>query len=280
MALPDEQKTCPVSGHRIAYYRQGSGESVILVHGITTYSFMWRNIMPQMAQKYDVVAVDLLGCGNSDKPLEVSYSIKDHAIRLHEFVLNLGIKKVHFVGHDLGGGIGQIFAVRYPEMLYDLTVINCVAFNFWPVQPIIAMRTPIIRQFLMGSLDFGTLKMLVKRGIYYKERVTHELMEYYWKPLRTKEGRKAFLHFAKCLDNSNLMEIEEELRKLKLPVLIVRGDADAYLSASIVESLHEAIPGSKLVRFPDAGHYIQEDMPEKLSETIINFFEASYEEGR
>jgi pimeloyl-ACP methyl ester carboxylesterase len=194
--------------------------------------------------------------------------------------LNLGIKKVHFVGHDLGGGIGQIFAVRYPEMLYDLTVINCVAFNFWPVQPIIAMRTPIIRQFLMGSLDFGTLKMLVKRGIYYKERVTHELMEYYWKPLRTKEGRKAFLHFAKCLDNSNLMEIEEELRKLKLPVLIVRGDADAYLSASIVESLHEAIPGSKLVRFPDAGHYIQEDMPEKLSETIINFFEASYEEGR
>ena len=64
--------------------------------------------------------------------------------------------------------------------------------------------------FLMASLDLGTFKLIVKRGIYHKDRVTDELMDLFMRPMHTVEGRKAFLHFAKCLDNHNLMEIEDE----------------------------------------------------------------------
>jgi len=264
-----------VAGHNIVYHRAGEGEPMLLVHGITTYSFIWRKVMPLLVDNgYDVIALDLLGCGDSDKPLDLSYSLKSHAGYIREFVDALGLKKFHFIGHDLGGGIGQIFAVRYPEMLYDLTMINTVAYDFWPVQPIIAMRTPIVRQFMMAAMDIGAFRLLVKRGVYHKERVDDELMGLFMKPLQGSEGRKAFLHFAKSLDNGNLMEIADDLRRLSLPVLIIRGDVDPYLSSAIAEKLNTEIAGSRLVRIPTGSHFIQEDEPELVSNAILDFIKA------
>ena len=141
---------------------------------------------------------------------------------IRDFCQLMGISKFHMVCHDVGG-IGQIVAVNYPELLYDLTLINTVAYNFWPVQPIITMRTPIIRQIAMASLDFGMFELIVKRGLYHKNHFSEELMARFWKPMRTSLGRKGFLHFAKCLNNQNLTEIENELKQLPMPVLIIRG---------------------------------------------------------
>jgi len=227
-----------IQGNSITYYREGNGEPIIFVHGITTYSFIWKRMVPYFTDKYDVILIDLLGCGDSDKPLHEDFSLKRQANLLNEFCQKLDITKFHMVCHDVGGGVGQIFAVKFPNLLYDLTLINTVAYNFWPVQPIIAMRTPIIRQIAMASLDYGMFELIVKRGLYYKTQLSAELMDLFWKPMKTSIGRKGFLHFAKCLDNKNLTEIENELRQLVLPVLIIRGDADVYLSASISEKLN------------------------------------------
>jgi pimeloyl-ACP methyl ester carboxylesterase len=258
-------------GHRLAFLRAGAGEPVLLVHGITTYSFLWRNVLPRLENAFDVVAPDLLGCGDSDKPLDVSYALRDHADRLRDFVVGLGLGRVHFVGHDLGGGIGQIFAVRYPELLRSLTLVNTVAYDFWPVQPIIAMRTPILRQFVMAAVDLGAFSHIVRRGVFHRDRVTPELMAYFMKPLATPEGRKAFLHFAHCLDNRDLTSIAGELGRLAVPTLVIRGDADPYLSARIAERLHAEIPGSRLERIAAAGHFIQEDEPQWLADTVARF---------
>ncbi len=261
-----------VQDNSITYYREGLGETVLFVHGITTYSFIWKNLVPYFNGKYDIVLVDLLGCGDSDKPLNEDFSLKRQAHLLKDFCQVLSIEKLHMVCHDVGGGIGQIFAVNYPTLLYDLTLLNSVAYNFWPVQPIVAMRTPIVRQIAMASLDLGMFELIVKRGVYHKAHLTREMMNLFWKPMKSPLARKGFLHFAKCLDNNNLTEIEEELRQLLIPVLIVRGEADVYLTASISEKLHADIPNSQLVRIETAGHYIQLDEPEKLSISMLNFF--------
>ncbi len=102
-----------VAGHTMTYLSEGEGEPVLLVHGITTYSFIWRRVIPLLSHKYRVIAPDLLGCGASEKPLDLSYAIKDHAEYLSGFLDALNIPKVHFVGHDLGGGMGQLLAVRH-----------------------------------------------------------------------------------------------------------------------------------------------------------------------
>jgi pimeloyl-ACP methyl ester carboxylesterase len=263
---------CSVAGHKLAYYRSGRGEPVLLLHGITTYSFIWNRIFPKLAENHDVIALDLLGCGNSDMPLDVSYALKDHADVLHGFVTALDLPPFHLVGHDLGGGIGQIFAINHPEKLIDLSLLNTVAYDFWPVQPISAMRTPIVRQFLMASLDLGMFRLVVKRGVFNPEKVTSELMDSFMAPFKTQAGRKAFLHFARCLDNHNLMEIEEQLQKLALPVLILRGENDQYLSAEISFKLHREIPDSRLSVLPNAGHFFQEDVPELIVAELDSFF--------
>jgi len=258
----------------VAYFKRGKGEPVLLVHGITTYSFIWRKIVPLLEQNYQVIGVDLPGCGASGKSVDESYSIKKHAYLLNQFLEKIGIEKVHFVGHDVGGGVAQIFAVNFPEKLFDITLMNTVAYDFWPVQPIIAMRTPIIRQMAMATLDMGALNMIVKRGLYHRERCTEELMEYFWAPMKTKDGRKAFLHFAASLDNQNLLDIVDELHQLKTPVLIMRGDADPYLSAAISNKLAENIPDAKLISIETGGHFMQEDEPELIANELMTFFRA------
>ena len=270
--MADENRLyCDIEGHRLAYYRAGEGRTILFVHGITTYSFIWRNIIPFFESDFQVLCVDLLGCGDSDKPLRLSFSVKNHALVLKKFLEQLGIERIHFVGHDIGGGIGQVFAVNYPGSVYDLTLINSVAYDFWPVQPIIAMRTPIIRQMAMATLDLGALRLIVKRGLYHKERLTPELMAFFWKPMKSKQGRKGFLRFAECLENRHLMEIEAQLHQLPLPVLIIRGEADLYLSQAISEKLNNNIPNSRLVKIPTGGHFIQEDEPERVARAIRQF---------
>ena len=269
-------ENCRVFDNRLAFHRAGKGEVVLLVHGITSYSFIWKEVFQALSNNYDVIAVDLLGCGDSDKPLDVSYSLTSHAEILKEFVNVLDIKRLHFVGHDLGGGIGQIFAVNNPDLLYDLTLINPVGYDFWPVQPISAMRTPIIRDLLMSTFDLGMFMVLIKRGIYHKEKLTQELMDAFNKPLQSSEGKKAFMHFARCLDNKNLTDIVDQLGLLKMPVLIIRGDGDLYLGATITEQLHKDIPGSRLARIATGGHFVQVDEPDWVAGEVSDFMSKGH----
>jgi len=264
---------CNVFGNNIAYLREGKGEPVILIHGITTYSFIWRNIIPLLSTNYDVIAIDLLGCGDSDKPLDVDYSIKSQANIIVEFIKKLNLGKTHIVAHDIGGGIAQILVANYSEMFFDVTLINSVAYDFWPVQPIIAMRTPIIRQLSIATLDFGMFRIIVKRGLFHKEKLNDELMNLFWKPFKDKNGRKAFLHLAECLNNKQLLEISDKLHNTKLPILIIHGEADVYLSADICKTLNKNIKNSKLFRILTAGHFMMEDEPEQMANEIIQFLE-------
>ncbi len=273
--MAPEISVCTVDGYDIAYHVEGEGQTVVLVHGITTYSFIWRNIAPLLSKKYKVISIDLLGCGDSDKSLDTDYSLPHHATIIHELLDRLDIERIHLVGHDVGGGIAQIFAVNSPERVYDLTLINTVGHDFWPVQPIIAMRTPIIRQLAMATLDIGAFRLIVRRGIHYKDRLNDELMQLFWKPMSTKEGRRAFLHFADCLNNGHLVEIENQLCNLAVKSLIIRGEADVYLSAAISEKLHRDIPRSSLIRIATGGHFIQEDEPEMIATEMLKFFQST-----
>lgn len=268
-------KYIEIDGSKIAYHRSGKGEAMLLLHGVTTYSFIWNEMTPDLSKGFDLVAIDLLGCGDSDKQKRVDYSISAQADMIKKLMDGLSIEKAHLVCHDVGGGIGQIFAVRYPERLYDLVLINTVAYDFWPVQPIVSMRTPIIKQLGMTLLVNGFFKLIVKRGVYHKERINNELMELFNRPLKTAEGKEAFLHFVKCLDNMQLMEIADDLKKLKIPMLIIRGDVDIYLKPEISEKLNREIKTSRLERIPTGGHFIQLDEPELLVELIKRFISGN-----
>jgi pimeloyl-ACP methyl ester carboxylesterase len=268
-----------VDGLRLAYRRVGEGAptKVLLVHGITTHSFLWEGVLEALSARgdLDLVAVDLPGCGASDKPLDVSYALRDHAERLPRFCQALGLGRIHLVGHDLGGGIAQIMAVRHPELVRSLAVVNCVGYDYWPVQPITALRTPIVRQLLLAAIDAGAFTLVVKRGLFHKELLTPALMADYLAPLGSADGRKAFVHFARCLDNGNLMELIPSLKRLSLPTTVLWGMADVYLAFAIAERLVADIPGARLVRLATAGHYAPIDEPGAVAAALREHLDAA-----
>jgi pimeloyl-ACP methyl ester carboxylesterase len=257
-----------VGDFNIAFRREGRGEPMLLVHGITSYSFLWKDMVPRLAVDFEVIAVDLLGCGDSDKPKDTDYSLAAQAEILGTLMDNLGLEKTHLVGQDIGGGIVQIMAVNSPERFHTLSLVNSVGYDYWPVQPIISMRIPLIRHIAMAALDMGVFRALIDRGFYHREKVSEEMMQLFWRPLRTLEGREGFLHLAMCLDNSQLMRIVDKLHELELPTLIVRGEADIYLKPVISERLHSGIRNSRLERIKTAGHFTPLDEPEMTADLI------------
>ncbi len=266
---------CSVAERRTAYRRSGRGGTVLLVHGIMTNSFVWREIVPRLSESFDVTSIDLQGCGGSDLGLDADYSIAAQAESTAEFIRTLDIGPCHLVGHDIGGGIAQIMAVRHPELIRSLTMLNPVGYDFWPVQPIIAMRTPILRQLIMATLDFGMLRVVIKRALYHRELLDDELMGLFWDQMSTAERRKAFLKLARSLNNEQLLAIEDDLGDLDLPTLILRGDADIYLSARICERLHSDIAGSRLERIDSGGHFLQLDEPDWVVDHLLGFLPES-----
>jgi len=261
-----------VGGHPMAYSRTGRGEPVLLVHGILAHSFIWREVVPKLAERHDVVAVDLLGCGDSTMPLNLSLSLKAQADYIAELVQWMGLGRVHFVGHEVGGAIGQVLAVRHPKTLRSLTLVNSVAGDLWPVFPINALRTPMLRQFVLSLLDAGLSGWLVRRALSHREKVTEPLMNEYHRPLQTLTGRRALLHFARCLEAGDLTAVEPELRKLSVPVSVVWGTADRYLPPATPERLVGTFPGSTLRRIVGAGHLVPIDEPAKLAEALLEGF--------
>ena len=107
-------------------------------------------------------------------------------------------------------------------------------------------------------------------------------MELFWRLMRDKSGRRGFLHVANGLNNTHLVELETDLQRLEIPTLIIRGDADLYLSENISLKLHRDIPGSRLVHIEDGGHFIQEDAPERIAGCLREFWQdaASGAHGR
>jgi len=262
-----------IQGRSIAYdHRPGEGETVLLLHGITTYRFIWRKIIPRLSPEYNVFAVDLLGCGDSDKSLDEDYSIPAHAERLARFCSELNLGKIHLVGHDIGGGIAQVMATQQRVPIHSLSLLNSVGFDLWPVQPIKTLRIPVLRQLAMATLDLGMLRMIIHRGLFDPSKLTDELLDLFSHPLRDRGGRKAFLKFAASLNNQNLMDIEDQLNGLSLPTLILRGANDVYLSETISKRLHLTIPESRLIILEAAGHFFQEDQPELIATYLQDLF--------
>ena len=264
-----------VGGHPMAYNRKGRGEPVLLVHGILAHSFIWRDVVPRLAERHDVLTVDLLGCGDSTMPMSLSLSLKAQADYLAELIHWLGLGRVHFVGHEVGGAIGQVLAVRHAKTVRSLTLVNSVAGDLWPAFPLNALKTPFLRHVILSLLDAGLSSWLVRRALSHREKVTEQLMNEYHRPLQTLTGRQALLHFARSLEAGDLVAIEPELRKLAIPVNVVWGTGERYLPAATPERLVATFPGCKLRKIEGAGHLVPIDEPAKLAEALLEGFTAA-----
>lgn len=269
---------------RIAYLDLGprDGEPIVLLHGMPTSSWLYRNIAPVLAREgLRVVVPDMLGFGASAKPNDASaYAFSSQADRLLALMTHLGIPRWTQVVHDLGGPWTWEIADRSPQVLRGLVIMNTTAYvdGFRPPAMMRIARGPMgpVMAFLMRNSLTGPsqVRSLLRQMTRCREPLTPEVVEGHWRPL--SEGTThAFLAFARAFPwwYQQFERYQAALKRLSIPAATIWGRHDKVLDAAKIpdQFAHDlGIPPSRRFQL-DAGHFLQEDRPREVAEILTSF---------
>jgi len=260
-----------LNGVRLYYYAAGTrgvGEPIVFLHGFPTSGHLWADVVPLVPAGHRVVVVDLLGYGRSDRPLGRPVGIRAHADRVIELLDLLGINYACIVGHDIGGGIAQWLAVRYPQRVSRLCLVDSVAFREWPTRDVKLARAmlPLTRH-LPATWLLSILRSDLLRGYQDHDRGVRSI-ELYVRPFASVEGRDAFMEHLLALDSADTVAVAPRLKEIIAPTAIVWGRHDPFLPPEIGGRLQDAIPGATLEVVPSASHFSPEDAPARIGDAL------------
>jgi pimeloyl-ACP methyl ester carboxylesterase len=248
-----KRKSVQVGDHQIAYSEGGKDKSgqepVVLVHGFGASSDNWNRMAGRLTKKYRVIAPDLPGWGQSTRLDAASYAYPEQIERLHEFLCALGLRRVHLIGHSMGGFISSAFAARYPEEVITLSLIAPHGVTE-PEPSELALSVAAGDNWLVARNvpEFDRLLNNVFAKRPYLPRSVLKLFAAY----AIRGSAKSATIFADM--QSNDPPLEDRLPLIQAPTLIIWGDQDRVLNVSGAEVFHKGIKGSELLLQPGIGH--------------------------
>lgn len=255
----------------VAYLRMGQGPALVLLHGIPSSSYLWRDVIEPLSRTFDVLAPDLLGYGDSDKRLDADLSIAAQARYMVAFMESLGVHQAAVVGHDIGGGIAQLMAVDEPQRVARLILIDSVVDNNWPVPEIARLKEPVWDQ-IMVNLDLRNgLRKGLEAGIVTEGRVTDELVDEWTRPFQDLGGRRAYLRAARALNNRDLTSRSRHIQDVETPTLILWGANDKFLEPRWADTLKHKLRDTAVEIIDPGGHFLPLDRPDAVVDAITRF---------
>ncbi|PCJ65390.1 MAG: hypothetical protein COA73_02640 [Candidatus Hydrogenedentota bacterium] len=268
--------TIEVNDINIHYLESGDAndEVALMLHGWPTSAHLWRNILPIVGEKKRAIAIDLPGYGLSDKPPDTRYSFIYYEKILEGFMEEMGITKIDLVVHDLGGPVGIFWALRHPEKVRSLVLLNTLVYPemSWAVKVFgLAIRLPLIRNWMASPAG---MRFSLKFGVYNKQNITQEVMKGYQDPFQTKEARTGLLKGGQGLSMKGFHEIAEKLSQYKGPIQLIYGENDRILPdvAQTMQRVKDELPQAKIIPIPNCGHFLQEDDPEAIAVMLNTFY--------
>lgn len=260
-----------VNGVRLYYYAAGSrgaGEPIVLIHGFPTSGHLWNGVVPLLPEGHRVVVLDLLGFGRSDPARSNGVGLRAHADRVVAVLDQLRINFACLVGHDIGGGVAQSVAVRFPHRVSRLCLVNSVAFDCWPPREVKLARAmlPLTRH-LPPSWILSVVRADLLRGYLDHERGSHDI-DLYLRPFAESDGRDALMTHLDALDAGETKALSARLGGVVSPTAIIWGQDDPFLPASAGERLNAAIPRSTLDIIPQARHFTPIESAHRVADTI------------
>lgn len=267
-----EKRRVPTPAGELAVVDTGDPEAppVVLIHGFGTSSFLWRRLIPLLSPWMRVIAPDLLGHGDSEKPQEADLRIAAHRDLLHHALGELGVDRRALIGHADGGGVAQLLAVD--GEVDALCLIDSIAFV--SASPVLELRRSlagaepaVVEAWIRGMFDLGMTR---------RDRLQDADLEEFLLPLRDEQAAVAFVHAARAIDDTGLEEAEGRLAALDVPALIIWGEDDAFLSVGIAERLGEVLPRAAVAVLPGCGHFSLEDAPDTVAPLIFQWLRSQY----
>lgn len=273
-----------IHGYRRAFRIAGSGPAILLIHGIGDNSTTWDVVQTKLAQRYTVIAPDLLGHGQSDKP-RADYSVAAYANGMRDLLSVLDIERVTVVGHSLGGGVAMQFAYQFPQLVDRLILVGAggvtkdvnVALRIASMplgsEALALLRLPLILPALqlfgrLGGAAFGSTGL--GRDIPEALRILEALPEptassAFARTLRAVVDWRG--QVVTMLDRCYLTE--------SVPVQLIWGASDSVIPVTHAEMAHAAMPGSQLEVFEGSGHFPFRDDPDRFCELVEKFIDST-----
>ena len=261
-------------GLRMHYLDEGAGDPLLLLHGEPTWAFLYRKLIPPLAEVGRVVAPDYFGFGRSDKPTRVEeYSYDFHYASVERLTEELDLLETTVVVQDWGGPIGLRLAVEHPGRIARLVILNT-----W----IGAGRAPSdewlrFREFVRRVGTDLVPGQLVR--ISCVTELPEEVVEAYNAPYPVPESKAGVLAFPELVPTevdhpsaAAMLEVRAGLERWEKPALVLFSDSDPIFSVTAAERMAERIPGAGPAEIVEgAGHFLQEDKGEEIAERIVRF---------
>jgi pimeloyl-ACP methyl ester carboxylesterase len=279
-----ERKQVEIPSGRISYIEQGRGPVALFVHGVLLNGHLWRYQLAELSDMRCCIAVDLLAHGDTEIAPDQDVSVTANAEMLKQFLDALKIDQVDLVGNDSGGGICQIFAALYPERIRSLTLTDCDTHNNWPPEAF----KPFLAMAANGGLRRTLEAMLSDKSVYRSpnalgpayenpERLSDEDIEAYLRPfLKSEQRTRDLQRFLAAFDNKHTLAVEDRLKTLKAPTLIVWGTDDVYFDLKWSHWLAQNIPGTRRrVEFKDARIFFPEERWREFNKELREHWKAA-----
>ena len=277
-----EPRSVTVNGDRVVYRSAGKGPLLLFVHGLAGSSLTWRYVMPALAGRFTVLAPDLLGQGQSDKP-RGDYSLGAHASLLRDLLDALEHERATVIGQSLGGGVAMQFAYQFPEHCERLVLVSSGGLgrevSFYLRMLTVPGFESVFPLFCTPRLcDAGSrvATWLARAGV-RSTPASHEIWRSYTS-LANAESRRAFFRSLRDVvdfDGQAVSALGKLYRAAHLPTLIVWGKHDPFIPVSHALAAHEAIPDSRLEIFEGVGHYPHCEAPERFIEVLVDFIDST-----
>lgn len=262
-----ETKTVSAGDIRMCYAEQGDGYPVVMVHGIPTSPALWRHVIP-LVPEGRCIAWEMVGYGSSRvQGRGRDISVAKQAEYLATFLDEIGVKRALFAGHDLGGGVVQVLAVRRPDLCAGLMLTNSICYDSWPIPSVKALQktSGLVRRLPPAAL-IPILKNLFSRGHDNSEQA-QEAMRVHWPMYDNRFGPDAFVRQIESLDVHDTLAISGRLRHIGVPTRVVWGEADQFQKIEYGERLAREMKAT-LHTIPGGKHFTPEDHPDVIANSI------------
>ncbi len=264
-----------LSQGQIHYRDEGTGEPIVLIHGLLVGGTVWGRLVPLLAPHARCIVPDLpLGAHRTAMNADADLSPEGLAQLVAELIERLGLEAVTLVGNDTGGAICQLVVAGHPDRLGRVVLTNCDAFEEFPPAALRAVvaalghSVPVAALAALGRLrPARRLSQMV--APLTREPVPDALVRGWVEPLRIREVRRDLVKFCRQVRPEPTLAAAERFAEFGAPVLIAWGTEDRFFELSLGERLASAFPRGRLERIENARTFVQLDAPDELARLIL-----------
>lgn len=263
------QQETHVDGLKLSYVDIGTGPTVLLVHGIPVWGYLWKDVAELMQSNYRLIIPDLPGYGYSDHRDEFDRGVDRQANWLLALLDELDIdESIYLVGHDIGGAVAQQLAVHAPARFRKLILVDSVVLDSWPAEPMIRLGNPKSHYKYEGDALARTFIVRLPGSFHNPAVATTKLLTGWMTPYMSEAGKLSLIRCAAALNTNHTMMLTRALQSLGMPIHLVWARQDQFQPLTSAQRFQELVPNSTLTIVEACDHFMPLEKPAALVEVL------------